>query len=145
MYRETHNWAQRPGVLPSAGRFCCGFRAQRSSRKLVQPSLPPGSFSSYCHTKLHVLDKNMTQGPHQFSSFIPICPHKIKTLTILSYSSPFSSFLMKGEAPCQQTFKGRITSSDPPLASCFMDATTLDPEIPAASSWLPLKMYLLIN
>lgn len=56
-----------------------------------------------------LLDKHMTQGPHQFSSFIPICPHKIKILTILSYIFPFASFPMKRESPYQQTFKGRIS------------------------------------
>lgn len=83
------------GLREVAGRLC---------------SLPCLLFSSapVVTQKYMLLDKYMT-GPHQFSSFVPICPHKTKILTILSYISPFASFLVKEEAPYQPTFKGIIT------------------------------------
>lgn len=96
---QTHTCAPSPGDLPSAWKLCCGFQSSETAGRLWSlPCLlaPPAAFVVQNYI---LLDRNITQGPCQFSPFVHTCLHKNKFLTFLSYNSPFVPFLMKQEAP----------------------------------------------
>lgn len=83
------------------------FQAQRSSRKVVQPALPPGSFSSYCNTELH-MDKHMTQGLTPVFIFHSHLPSQNQDINYPELYFPFCLFPYEKRSPFSADFKGRI-------------------------------------